>query len=132
MKVQKPKFRRSESLRIKVLRKTVNINELKRNQMKINLKTRLDEAKKLIDALTRNKNCESQLEENIDKTPKTPRKKNVKETEENQQIHQSFNYKMIATSFMKKFGIERKVIEPITKNSTGLKSGKNGGKFIYF
>lgn len=125
MKVKSKSSNRRESLLVKVLRKTVSEQYFQQRRNIINLSSS-DEAKKLIAELTKESKNES--EQNV---PKTPVKSNGRKDES--KSSRAFNCKMIAANFARKFGIERKLIEPANmkkENPTGMKSGK-GGKLIY-
>lgn len=125
MKINTKPARRQECLRIKVLRKTVSLRDFKRKPIVIELTT-AEGKRQLEAALIRSRQIEKSIE-----TPKSPRKK--VEENENRTTMSLFNFKTITANFVRKFGIERKVIEPVKKAKTykGMKTGKNGGKFIY-
>lgn len=117
---------RRESLLVKVLRKTVSDQYLQQRRNIINLSSS-DEAKKLFAELTK-----EQRKKNEQNVPKTPVKSNGRNDES--KASRAYNCKIIAANFVRKFGIERKLIEPVNvrkENPTGVKSGK-GGKLIYF
>lgn len=125
MKVKPATARRQECLRIKVLRKTVSLKDFKRKPVVIELSSN-EGKRRLKAALTRRRQDEKAIE-----VPKSP----VKKVEEHEsRISLSlFNFQTITANFVRKFGIERKIIEPTkkTEKSKGMKTGKHGGKLIY-
>ena len=124
MKFKPKRFRRSESLRIKVLRKTVNLKALKSQQIIIKLPTCPETLRQSI-AYTSGSVVKTEVIQNSPKS--TTNKFKGSESEE-----KKFNLKMMAANVKRKFGIERKIIEPTGKKPkpTGVKTGK-GGKLIY-
>jgi hypothetical protein len=128
MKVKPSTQRRQECLRIKVLRKTVNIKDFKRKPIVIEVNT--SEGKdKLKMFLERSRQVNEAFRKKIE--PKTPMKRN--QENENRITLDLFNFNMISANFSRKFGLERKIITPNrTKKEThnGMKTGK-GGKFLY-
>lgn len=132
MKVKSSKTRsKPESLRIQVLRKSVSLKDFKLKRKPIVIELSSDEGKqKLKNALAQSRKAEQALQ-----VPKSP----AKRTEENEnritdrKISLSlFNFNLFSANFARKFGIERKVIEPAKKKemSTGMKKGKSG-KLLY-
>lgn len=116
----KGKIRRYESLRTKVLRKTVRLEDFKQPQKPTaSLKRK------------RNDDWEEKCSENL---PKSPAKKRKQENQENSWKREIFNFKMIAANFMRKIGMEPKDIATENtkkENPPEIKSSK-GRKFIYF
>jgi hypothetical protein len=128
MKVKPSTPRRQECLRIKVLRKTVNIKDFKRKPIVIELNT-TEGKNKLNMFLERSRQVNEAFRKKIE--PKTPKKRN--QENENRVTLDLFHFNAISANFCRKFGIERKIINPNrTKKEThnGMKAGK-GGKFLY-
>lgn len=128
MKFKPTTARRQECLRIRVLRKTVTLKDLKRKPIVIELNTETGQ-EKFKTVLEKSRQVNECFRKKIE--AKTPVKRN--QDNENRVTLDLFNYNIIAANFSRKFGIERKIITPKKKeqsNSNGMRKGK-GGKFLY-
>ena len=108
--------RTEENLRIKVLRKTVDVEYFKQKQ-NVNLNKKRE--KKF------SSSSSPKFEDVKENVPKAPVKKR-ENIEELKNKHKFLNLKMISINFAREFGIERKSIKPALKekNSSDLKSRK--------
>lgn len=130
----KPNFKRSESLRIKVLKKAVNNKESRKQKNAFSL----EKAREMIANLKRQRNYDDEDEITSEFIPSAPKKIRLDKFDKRTKISM-LNFNKLAVNFAKKFGVERKIITPLItpkkseqgrSSPTGMKSGK-GGKFIY-
>lgn len=121
----KPKFPRSENLRITVLRKTVSLRDFKLRNFNFT---------SVVQNLNKRKSLATQRGDQILESFKYKKALNINEVDETEIEDEEFMKRVVAANFARKFGIEKMDAKPgnqrNTKKITAIKKRK-GGKFIF-